>query len=135
MEFFIQGETVYFSEVSPRPHDTGLVTLISQNLSEFQLHVRAILGLPIPYIQQYGPSASCPVLVRGDSDAVDFIDVEQALHEPHTDIRLFGKPEIHGSRRMGVVITRRETVEDARTAAVRMSDRVKVGPTSDVSRI
>ena len=135
MEFFIQGETVYFSEVSPRPHDTGLVTLISQNLSEFQLHVRAILGLPIPYIQQYGPSASCPVLVRGDSDAVDFIDVEQALHEPHTDIRLFGKPEVHGSRRMGVVITRRETVEDARTAAVRMSDRVKVGPTSDVSRI
>lgn len=134
MEFFIQGDTVYFSEVSPRPHDTGLVTLISQNLSEFQLHVRAILGLPIPLIQQYGPSASCPVLVRGESNAVEFVDVDQALVEPHTDLRLFGKPEVHGSRRMGVVITRRDTVEDARAAAVRLSDRVRVGPSSDVSR-
>lgn len=135
MEFFIQGTTVYFSEVSPRPHDTGLVTLISQNLSEFQLHVRAILGLPIPQIQQYGPSASCPILVRGESDAVEFSDIEQALLEPHTDIRLFGKPEVHGSRRMGVVVTRRETVEAAREAAVQLSDRVQVGPSSDVSRV
>lgn len=135
MEFFIQGDTVYFSEVSPRPHDTGLVTLISQNLSEFQLHVRAILGLPIPHIEQYGPAASCPVLVRGESNAVEFVDVDQALHEPHTDIRLFGKPEVHGSRRMGVVVTRRDTVEDARIAAVQLSNRVRVGPSTDVSRV
>lgn len=135
MEFFIQGDTVYFSEVSPRPHDTGLVTLISQNLSEFQLHVRAILGLPIPHIQQYGPSASCPILVRGESNTVEFVDVDQALSEPHTDIRLFGKPEVRGSRRMGVVVTRRDTVEDARSAAIELSDRLKVGPASDVSRL
>lgn len=135
MEFFIQGETVYFSEVSPRPHDTGLVTLISQDLSEFQLHVRAILGLPIPYIEQYGPSASCPVLVRGESNAVEFTGVDQALNEPHTDIRLFGKPEVHGSRRMGVVVARRETVESARAAAIHHANQVSVGPKSDVSRI
>ncbi|MCY3857873.1 MAG: formate-dependent phosphoribosylglycinamide formyltransferase [Gammaproteobacteria bacterium] len=135
MEFFIQGDTVYFSEVSPRPHDTGLVTLISQNLSEFQLHVRAILGLPIPLIQQYGPSASCPILVRGESAAVEFSDIELALLEPHTDIRLFGKPEVRGSRRMGVVVTRRDSVEDARAAALQLSDRVQVGPPSDVSRV
>ncbi len=135
MEFFIQGDTVYFSEVSPRPHDTGLVTLISQNLSEFQLHARAILGLPIPLIQQYGPSASCPILVRGESAAVEFSDIELALLEPHTDIRLFGKPEVRGSRRMGVVVTRRDSVEDARAAALQLSDRVQVGPPSDVSRV
>ena len=135
MEFFVQADTVYFSEVSPRPHDTGLVTLISQNLSEFQLHVRAILGLPIPHLEQYGPSASCPVLVRGDSNAVEFSDVDQALSEPHTDIRLFGKPEVHGTRRMGVIVTRRETVEKARAAAVRLADLVQVGPSDDVSRL
>ena len=134
MEFFVQSDTVYFSEVSPRPHDTGLVTLISQNLSEFQLHVRAILGLPIPLIQQYGASASCPILVSGESNAVEFIDVDQALSEPHTDIRLFGKPEVHGSRRMGVVVTRRDSVKAARTAAVQLADRVRVGPSADVSR-
>lgn len=135
MEFFVQSDTVYFSEVSPRPHDTGLVTLISQNLSEFQLHVRAILGLPLPLIQQHGPSASCPILVSGESNAVEFSDVDQALSEPHTDIRLFGKPEVHGARRMGVVVTRRETIEDARAAAVRLADRVQVGPSSRVSRL
>ncbi|MCY4093616.1 MAG: formate-dependent phosphoribosylglycinamide formyltransferase [Gammaproteobacteria bacterium] len=135
MEFFIQRDEVYFSEVSPRPHDTGLVTLISQNLSEFQLHVRAILGLPIPQIQQYGASASCPILVRGESDAVEFVDIERALLEPHTDIRLFGKPDVHGSRRMGVVVTRRDSVADARAAAIQLSDRVQVGPPSDVSRV
>ncbi len=135
MEFFVRSDVVYFSEVSPRPHDTGLVTLISQNLSEFQLHVRAILGLPIPSIEQYGPSASCPVLVRGDSNAVEFNDVDQALSEPQTDIRLFGKPEVHGSRRMGVIVTRRETVDKARAAAVRLADRVNVGPATEVSRL
>ena len=135
MEFFVQADTVYFSEVSPRPHDTGLVTLISQNLSEFQLHVRAILGLPIPHIEQYGPSASCPVLVRGESDSVEFIGVEQALNEPNSDVRLFGKPEVHGSRRMGVVVTRRDSVEEARSAAVQLAGRVHVGPSADVSRL
>lgn len=135
MEFFVRSDVVYFSEVSPRPHDTGLVTLISQNLSEFQLHVRAILGLPIPSIEQYGPSASCPVLVRGDSNAVEFNDVDQALSEPQTDIRLFGKPEVHGSRRMGVIVTRRETIDKARAAAVRLADRVNVGPATEVSRL
>ena len=135
MEFFIQDDIVYFSEVSPRPHDTGLVTLISQNLSEFQLHVRAILGLPVPHIQQYGPSASCPILVSGESKAVEFVDVDQALHEPHTDIRLFGKPEVSGSRRMGVVVTKRETVDEARKAASRLAECVSVEPSSEVSRI
>ena len=135
MEFFIQGETVYFSEVSPRPHDTGLVTLISQNLSEFQLHVRAILGLPVPHIQQYGPSASCPVLVSGESKAVEFVDVDRALREPQTDVRLFGKPEVSGSRRMGVVVTQRDTVDEAREAASRLAACVSVEPSSEVSRI
>ena len=135
MEFFIEGDAVYFSEVSPRPHDTGLVTLISQNLSEFSLHVRAILGLPIPNIHLYGPSASCPILVFGDSKEVEFTSLERALTYPNTDIRLFGKPQVHGSRRMGVAIARGENVDEARVAARHAAASVNVGPSAVVSRI
>lgn len=135
MEFFIKDTAVYFSEVSPRPHDTGLVTLISQNLSEFSLHARAILGLPIPLIQQYGPSASCPILVKGESKNVRFERVEEALAEPHTDLRLFGKPVVSGTRRMGVAIARGRTVEEARALAVAASNAVQVGPSDEVTRI
>ena len=117
VELFVAGDTVYFSEVSPRPHDTGLVTLISQDLSEFALHARAILGLPIPAIRQRGPSASCALLVEGDSNNVRFENVERALTEPDTAIRLFGKPEVHGSRRMGVALTLGNSIDDARARA------------------
>jgi phosphoribosylglycinamide formyltransferase 2 len=117
VELFVAGDTVYFSEVSPRPHDTGLVTLISQDLSEFALHARAILGLPIPAIRQRGPSASCALLVEGDSNNVCFENVERALTEPDTAIRLFGKPEVHGSRRMGVALTLGNSIDDARARA------------------
>ncbi|MYD42572.1 MAG: formate-dependent phosphoribosylglycinamide formyltransferase [Gammaproteobacteria bacterium] len=134
MEFFIQGDKVYFSEVSPRPHDTGLVTLISQNMSEFQLHARAILGLPVPGIEQYGPAASCPVLVKGESNAVEFHDLEWALREPHTDIRLFGKPEVNGSRRMGVGLALRKSIKEARAMACAVADRISVQPGHVVSK-
>lgn len=102
VELFVCGDRVIFSEVSPRPHDTGLVTLISQDLSEFALHVRAILDLPIPVIRQCGPSASCALLVEGDSDQVQFHQLASALEQPDTALRLFGKPEVRGQRRMGV---------------------------------
>ena len=117
VELFVVGDTVLFSEVSPRPHDTGLVTLISQDLSEFALHVRAILGLPIPAISFRGPSASCALLVEGRSNQVQFSDLDQALSAPHTDLRLFGKPAVDGQRRMGVGLARGETVEEARRKA------------------
>jgi len=104
VEFFVKGDEVYFSEVSPRPHDTGMVTLISQDLSEFSLHARAILGLPIPAIRQYGPSASSVILVEGESRQLAFQNIDQALKEPDTQIRLFGKPEVSGRRRMGVAL-------------------------------
>lgn len=117
VELFVTGDTVYFSEVSPRPHDTGLVTLISQDLSEFALHARAILGLPIPAIRQRGPSASCALLVEGESSNVRFENIERALTEPDTAIRLFGKPEVHGSRRMGVALTLGNSIDDARARA------------------
>lgn len=113
VEFFVKGDTVYFNEVSPRPHDTGLVTLISQNLSEFALHARAILGLPIPVIRQYGPSASSVILAEGNSEQVSFGNLEQALAEPDTDLRLFGKPGVSGKRRMGVVVARGQNLEEA----------------------
>lgn len=113
VEFFVKGDTVYFSEVSPRPHDTGLVTLISQNLSEFALHARAILGLPIPVIRQYGPSASSVILAEGNSEQVSFGNLDQALVEPDTDLRLFGKPGVSGKRRMGVVVARGQNLEEA----------------------
>lgn len=126
VELFIKGDEVIFSEVSPRPHDTGMVTLISQDLSEFALHARAILGLPIPVIRQLGPSASAVVLPEGDSDAVQFSGFEQALAEPDTDLRLFGKPEIHGRRRMGVALARRDDVKQAQQAAQNVADAIKV---------
>jgi phosphoribosylglycinamide formyltransferase 2 len=122
VELFIAGDTVYFSEVSPRPHDTGLVTLISQDLSEFALHARAILGLPIPAIRQRGPAASCAVLVEGDSDNVRFENVERALQEPDTALRLFGKPEVRGHRRMGVSLALGASIDKARAKARAMTE-------------
>ncbi len=126
VELFVKGDQVLFSEVSPRPHDTGMVTLISQDLSEFALHVRAFLGLPIRHICQYGPSASAVVLAEGTSNAIQFSGLDQALIEPNTQVRLFGKPEIHGRRRLGVVLTRRTSTEDAITDAITASKQIKV---------
>ncbi len=117
VELFIRGDEVIFSEVSPRPHDTGLVTLVSQDLSEFALHARAILDLPIPAIRQHGPAASSVILVRGESDRVRFGNLEQALANPDTQLRLFGKPEVSGSRRMGVALALGESIEQARDTA------------------
>ncbi len=126
VELFIKGDEVYFSEVSPRPHDTGLVTLISQDLSEFALHARAILGLPIPNIHFHGPSASSVILVEGTSSAVRFGNLENALAEPDTGLRLFGKPEVDGKRRMGVALARDESTDLARDKAARASAAVTV---------
>ncbi|WP_250627903.1 formate-dependent phosphoribosylglycinamide formyltransferase [Pinirhizobacter soli] len=126
VEFFVRGDEVIFSEVSPRPHDTGLVTLISQDLSEFALHARAILGLPVPAIRLYGPAASCAVLVEGDGVAPRYHGIDQALAEPDTMLRIFGKPEVHGRRRMAVTLARGDTPEDARDKAVRAAGSIKV---------
>ena len=115
-----------FSEVSPRPHDTGLVTLISQELSEFALHARAILGLPIPAIRQLGPSASCAVLVKGDGSDIVYAGIAEALAEPDTGLRIFGKPEVRGHRRMAVTLARGETIEEARDKATRAAARISV---------
>ncbi len=117
VEFFVKGELVYFSELSPRPHDTGMVTMISQDFSEFALHVRAILGLPIPAIRQLGPSASSVILVKGQSKNISYSGLEEALYEPDTQLRLFGKPEVNGERRMGVCLAKGETIEEARRKA------------------
>jgi phosphoribosylglycinamide formyltransferase 2 len=117
VELFVKGDRVIFSEVSPRPHDTGLVTLISQDLSEFALHARAILGLPVPAIRQYGPSASCALLVAGHSDHITYGNLEQALAQPDTALRLFGKPEVRGQRRMGVGLALGDSIEEARVKA------------------
>ena len=117
VELFIKGEEVFFSEVSPRPHDTGMVTLISQDLSEFALHVRAILGLPIPNIAFHGPSASSVILVQGNSTQTRFSGLERALAAPDTSLKLFGKPEVAGKRRMGVALARGSTIEEARDKA------------------
>ena len=117
VELFVKGDAVYFSEVSPRPHDTGMVTLISQELSEFALHVRAIVGLPVPSIETFGPSASWVLLATGTSDAPEFAIAPEALAAPRTTLRLFGKPEIAGSRRLGVALARGETIEEARAKA------------------
>ena len=119
VEFFIAGDEVIFSEVSPRPHDTGMVTMISQDLSEFALHVRAILGLPIPNITQFGASASSVLLVEGESRVIEYSGLTEALAETDTQIRLFGKPEVNGRRRMGVALARAETIEEARAKANR----------------
>lgn len=126
VELFIRGDDVIFSEVSPRPHDTGMVTMISQDLSEFALHVRAILGLPIPAIRLHGPSASSVILAEGESSALCFGNLDQALLEPDTEIRLFGKPGVAGKRRMGVALARGVTVEEARARAARVSEAVSV---------
>lgn len=126
VELFIKGDAVYFSEVSPRPHDTGMVTMISQDLSEFALHARAILGLPIPNIHFHGPSASSVILVEGESTQVRFGNLQQVLAEPNTQLRLFGKPEVEGQRRMGVVLARDESVELAKEKAIRGSSLVNV---------
>ncbi len=117
VELFVKGDTVWFSEVSPRPHDTGLVTIASQDLSEFALHARAILGLPIPVIRQFGPSASAVILPEGNSSSVTFSNLEAALTAPDTHLRLFGKPEVKGRRRMGVVACRAESIDSAREIA------------------
>ncbi len=114
VELFIKGNQVIFSEVSPRPHDTGMVTMISQDLSQFALHVRAILGLPIPNIAFHGPSASRAVVVEGDTDQVEFSNLENVLSEPDTEMRVFGKPEVHGHRRMAVLLARGKDVAEAR---------------------
>ena len=126
VELFVKGDTVWFSEVSPRPHDTGLVTIASQDLSEFALHARAILGLPIPVIRQYGPSASAVILPEGNSQSIVFSNLEAALAAPDTHLRLFGKPEVKGRRRMGVVACRAESIEAARETARRAAAAVKV---------
>ena len=117
VELFIKGDEVYFSEVSPRPHDTGMVTMIAQDLSQFALHARAILGLPIPNIVQHGPSASAVILVEGESEQVSFGNLKEALAQPDTQLRLFGKPQVKGKRRMGVAIARGGSIDEARQKA------------------
>ncbi|MDF1692278.1 MAG: formate-dependent phosphoribosylglycinamide formyltransferase [Zhongshania sp.] len=126
VELFVKGDEVIFSEVSPRPHDTGLVTLISQDLSEFALHVRAILGLPIPNIQQHGPSASAVILVDGNSSRVRFGNLDHALDAPDTQLRLFGKPEVNGKRRMGVALARGGDIDEARAKALAVVEALTV---------
>lgn len=126
VELFIKGDTVYFSEVSPRPHDTGLVTLLSQDISEFALHARAILGLPVPNIAQHGPSASSVILPTGTSTQTSFSNLKAALAQPDTQIKLFGKPDISGRRRMGVAIARGETIEEALEKANAAANAVEV---------
>jgi phosphoribosylglycinamide formyltransferase 2 len=126
VELFIKGDDVIFSEVSPRPHDTGMVTMISQDLSQFALHARAILGLPIPNIHFHGPSASSVILVQGDSDKPCFENLERALEQENTQLRLFGKPEVSGQRRMGVVLARGDNVEEARNKAITGSGAVSI---------
>ncbi|MCG9682473.1 formate-dependent phosphoribosylglycinamide formyltransferase [Vibrio sp. Isolate23] len=126
VELFVKGDTVIFNEVSPRPHDTGLVTLMSQDSSEFALHVRAFTGLPISGITQYGPTASAVILGQGQSDNLQFKGMVDALAAPQTQLRLFGKPDINGRRRLGVSIARRETIEQAIASAVTSADKVKV---------
>lgn len=125
VELFVKGDEVWFSEVSPRPHDTGLVTLVSQDLSEFALHARAILGLPIPAIRQQGPSASAVILPEGNSDAVAYSGLEKALAEPDIFLRLFGKPELKGRRRMGVALATGSSIAEAREKATRAAAAVK----------
>ena len=126
VELFVKDDTVIFSEVSPRPHDTGMVTMISQDLTQFALHARAILGLPIPSIRHFGPSASSVILVEGKSEQVSFGNLQQALSEPDTQLRLFGKPAVNGKRRMGVALARAETIDAARAKACRTSNAVEV---------
>lgn len=126
VELFVKGDKVIFNEVSPRPHDTGMVTLISQEMSEFALHVRAFTGMPINQIVQYGPSASAVILGQGTSTNIRFDNVSEALAQPQTQVRLFGKPEIGGRRRLGVVLTRRNSTEESVQDAVANASKVNI---------
>ena len=126
VEMFVKGDDVIFSEVSPRPHDTGMVTMISQDLSEFALHARALLGLPVPEIRFYGPSASRAVVVEGDTNRFEMEGIERVLEEPGTQMRIFGKPEVCGHRRMAVILATADTVEEARAKAERAYGKLKV---------
>ncbi|MFH4400210.1 formate-dependent phosphoribosylglycinamide formyltransferase [Vibrio diabolicus] len=126
VELFVKGDKVIFNEVSPRPHDTGMVTMISQEMSEFALHVRAFTGMPINNIVQYGPSASAVILGQGTSTNIRFDNLTKALAQPKTQVRLFGKPEIDGRRRLGVVLTRRKTTEEAVQDAVESASKVNI---------
>ena len=126
VELFVKGENVWFSEVSPRPHDTGLVTLVSQDLSEFAIHARAILGVPVPVVRQNGPSASAVILPEGTSTEVSYTGLEEALAQPGTQLRLFGKPELQGKRRMGVALALGSSLEDAREKARTAASSIKV---------
>lgn len=126
VELFIKDDKAIFSEVSPRPHDTGMVTMISQDMSEFALHARALLGLPVPEIRFYGPSASRAIVVEGDTDTIEFDNLDKALVEPGVQIRIFGKPEIKGHRRMGVILATADTVEEARAKTKRAYDALSI---------
>ncbi|EGQ9433889.1 phosphoribosylglycinamide formyltransferase 2 [Vibrio cholerae] len=126
VELFVKGDKVIFNEVSPRPHDTGMVTLISQELSEFALHVRAFTGLPIGQIVQYGPSASAAILGQGQSQNIQFSGLDDALNIPHTQVRLFGKPDIAGRRRLGVALSRGKTTQEATDRAIECAKAVKI---------
>lgn len=126
VELFIKGDDVIFSEVSPRPHDTGMVTMISQDMSEFALHARAVLGLPVPGIRFYGPSASRAIVVEGDTKKVEMSNLAEVLSEPGVQIRIFGKPEVKGHRRMGVILATADTLDEARAKAKRAHDALKI---------
>ena len=126
VELFVKGNEVIFSEVSPRPHDTGMVTMISQDMSEFALHARALLGLPVPEIRFYGPSASMAVVVEGDTDKIEMDNLQEVLAEGGVQMRIFGKPEIKGHRRMGVILATADTLDEARAKAQRAYDALKV---------
>lgn len=126
VELFVKGDDVIFSEVSPRPHDTGMVTMISQDKSEFALHARALMGLPVPSIRFYGPSASRAIVVEGDTDKVVFDNLENVLAEEGVEMRIFGKPEIKGHRRMGVLLATADTVEEARAKTLRAYEAMKI---------
>ena len=126
VELFIRGDEVIFSEVSPRPHDTGMVTMISQDISEFGLHARAILGLPVPEVKFYGPSASKAIVVEGNTKEYEFCNLEKVLEEPGVQIRIFGKPEIAGHRRVGVILATDESVEAALAKAERAYAKLQV---------
>ncbi len=126
VELFVKDDEVFFSEVSPRPHDTGMVTMVSQDLSQFALHARAILGLPVPVIRQFGPSASCALVVNGNSTQAFFGNLDKVLSTPDTHLRLFGKPEVRGHRRMGVALARGSSIEEARSKARAVVEGIEV---------
>lgn len=128
VEMFVKGDEVIFSEVSPRPHDTGMVTMISQDLSEFGLHARALLGLPIPELRFYGPSASRAIVIEADSDNIVMDNLDKVLEEPGTAMRIFGKPRVKGHRRMGVILATADSLEEARAKARRAYDKLAVAP-------